>query len=193
MISAMREKPKTPRMRIFILIIALFFFAIDISGCSQQSEGPAVSKKPQGHKTIGVPAHKMPRNAKHRASYGEHFNKALQLAMQQKYDEAIKEYKLHLKAHPGSAAAYNNIGFAYYDKKDMDKAIENHRKALEISPSLVNGYFGLALAYEKKGDTKKALTNWQEFTKRADPKSKWHIKAMRHIKELTKNKKQKTH
>jgi tetratricopeptide (TPR) repeat protein len=135
----------------------------------------------------------MPGDAALRNSGISHFTKAQMLSKHKQYDEAITEYRLHLKAHPKSAAAYNNIGFAYYDNKDLDKAIENHKKSLELNPELANGYFGLALAYEKKGDKKKALANWKEFTKRSDPADRWHKKAMEHIKELTKNKKQKTH
>ncbi len=195
MIPAMRVRPWTMRLKMLMVITALFFFALDISGCSKKNETPPVAKKAQGKPTIGVPAHKMPSDARHSDPRLVHFNKGLQYSLHQKYDEAIAEYKLVLKTHPGNAPAYNNIGFAYYDKKDMDKAIENHGKALKIDPELANAYFGLALAYEKKGDKKKALANWKEYTKRADPKTKWHMKAMGHIKELTTktNPKQKTH
>jgi len=193
MISAIRAGAWSPRLKMEVVVTVLFCLVLAVSGCSKTNEAPSAAKNIKGHKTIGVPAHKMPGDAAHSSSGISNFNKAVMLSRHKQYDEAIKEYLLHLKAHPKSAAAYNNIGFAYYDKKDLDKAIENHKKSLELNPELANGYFGLALAYEKKGDKKKALANWKEFTKRADPSSKWHKKAMEHIKELTKNKKQKTH
>jgi len=192
MLSAQRV---SPWLRMLMAVAVLFFLAIDISGCSKKDEAPVVAKKTQAPQAGGNAAHKMPTDAQHSAPGMKHFNKGLEYSLQHKYAAAIKEYRLALKTRPKLAAAYNNIGFAYYDKKELDKAIKNHNKALEITPSLANAYFGLALAYEKKGDKDKALTNWKEFTKRADPKSKWHIKAMAHIKELTKktNTKQKTH
>ncbi len=192
--SAMRPGPWTLRLRMLMVVTALIFFAFEISGCSKKKEAPATAPaKARSEKAPVVAPHQMPADAGHGVPGIDHFNKGLQLSSHKKYDEAIKEYRLALKARPKSAAAYNNIGFAYYDKKDMDRAIENHGKAVELNPSLANGYFGLALAYEKKGDNTKALANWKEFTKRVDPKSPWHKKAMEHIKELTKNKKQKTH
>jgi len=193
MISAKSAGPWTLGLKMVLVVSVLTFLTLDISGCSKKNEAPAVAKKAQGKPTIGVPAHKVPVGPQHSSPHMEHFNKALQYSLHQKYDDAISEYKLVLKKHPNSAAAYNNIGFAYYDKKDIDKAIENHSKALELNPKLANGYFGLALAYEKKGDNNKALANWKEYAKMADPKIKWHKKAMSRIKELTKNKKQKTH
>jgi len=184
------------RSGMLLAFMALFVLALDLSGCSKKSDTPATSKaaKQAGQRAAPpVAPHKMPPHSTPSDPVMEHFNKGLRNSLQGKYDKAIKEYRAVLKARPDSAAAYNNIGFAWYDKKDMDKAIKNHKKALELNPDLANGYYGLALAYEKKGDKEKALKNWQEFTKRADPSSKWHLKAMDHIKKLTANKKQKTH
>ncbi len=187
------ERSRILHPGLFLAIMALFLFGLAMSGCSKKNEAPSAPKKAIGRKTIGVPSHKAPPHTNPHDPAMEHFFKGLRLSQTHKYDLAIKEYREVLKKRPKSAEAYNNIGFAYYDMKDYKRAIKNHKKALEINHDLANAYFGLALAYEKKGEKKKALANWQEFTKRADPGSKWHKKAMEHIKDLTKNQKQKTH
>jgi len=180
------------RSGMLLAFMALFVLALDLSGCSKKNETPPAPRA-AGQAAPAMAPHKMPPHGMKADPVMEHFNTGLKYSLKGKYDLAIKEYRAVLKKRPDSAAAYNNIGFAWYDKKDMDKAIKNHKKALKLNPDLANGYYGLALAYEKKGDKEKALKNWQEFTKRADPSSKWHMKAMDHIKKLTANRKQKTH
>ncbi len=171
---------------------ALLVLGLDLSGCSKKNETPPAPKA-AGQAGPAMAPHKMPPHGTQVNPLMEHFDKGLQYSLKGKYDQAIKEYRAVLKKRPDSAAAYNNIGFAWYDKKDMDKAIENHKKALKLNPDLANGYYGLALAYEKKGEREEALKNWQEFTKRADPSSKWYLRAMDRIKKLTANRKQETH
>lgn len=114
----------------------------------------------------------------------EHFEKGVQLSLKGQHDEAIKEYEETIKINPKSAEAYNNLGFAYFDKGDADKAIEAQKKALEITPGLANGFYGLAMAYEKKGDKANAISNWKEFAKLSQPHSKWWMKAQEHIEAL---------
>lgn len=181
------------RPGILIVVSVFFCFAVVLGGCSGKDEGTAPSVKGQAVKGAAADAHKMPKDAAHLDVGFQHFNKGLRLALQGKYDLALKEYEEALKTHPDSAETYNNIGFAYYDKKEFDEAIANQKKALELNPEIANAYFGLALAYEKKGEMQKALSNWKEFTKRSDPKSKWHKNAMRHIENLSTTKKQMTH
>ncbi len=196
MSPAMIDKDAAPRLlrwRPFFLLTLFFCSALVLGGCSGKEEASPVPVKAKSGDGAAVKAHKIPTDAAHLDVGFQHFNKGLKLALQGKYDMALKEYEQALKVHPKSAETYNNIGFAYYDKKDYDEAISNQEKALELNPDIANAFFGLALAYEKKGDKEKALVNWKEFTKRADPKSKWHKNAMRHIKDLTMNKKQMTH
>lgn len=150
-----------------VCLIAVFAaYALIFNGCSKKGE-----KTPQG----SAPA----------LSAGkEHFEKGVQFSLKRQYDDAIKEYEESLKINPKSPEAYNNLGFAYYDKGDFDKAADNQKKALELNPNLGNAYYGLARALEKKGDKAGALNNWKEFMKRSEPHSKWWMQAQAHIKNL---------
>ena len=64
------------------------------------------------------------------------------------------------------------------------KAVVHQKKALELKPELANGYFGLAMAYEKMGKKTEAIANWKEFSKLAQPHSKWWMTAQEHIQAL---------
>ncbi len=188
---SVRGKKTRQLAGIFIVMIALIILGLDMSGCSKKSK-TGTTATGNGGKARAL--HHLPPHATLKQDPAtEHFNKGLKYSLQGKYDQAIEEFNIVLKTRPESAAAYNDLGFAWYDKNDLDKAIEYHKKALELNPDLANVYFGLGLAYEKKGEREKALKNWQEFTKRTDPKNKWHLKAMDHIRRLTKKGKKKTH
>ncbi len=118
----------------------------------------------------------------------EHFNRGLRYSFSKNYDDAIKEFEEVLKLNPNSAEAYNNIGFAYFDKGDIDNAIIQHKKALEINPRLANAYYGLALAYEKKDRVQDAITNWDKYIKLSPPGTVWVDKAKRRLNRLKEKK-----
>ncbi|OGQ62270.1 MAG: hypothetical protein A2V21_309000 [Deltaproteobacteria bacterium GWC2_55_46] len=114
----------------------------------------------------------------------EHFEKGVQHSLKGELDEAIKEYETVLTYNPQSAEAYNNLGFAFYDKGAYDKAVESQKKAIEMNPNFAYAYYGLALALEKTGDKKGALENWKQFSNLAQPHSKWWTKAQERIQAL---------
>lgn len=111
----------------------------------------------------------------------EHFEKGVQHSLKGELDQAIKEYETVLTYNPKSAEAYNNLGFAFYDKGDFSKAVEFQQKSIELNPGLANGYYGLALALENTGDKKGALENWKRFSGLAQPHSKWWTRAQERI------------
>jgi tetratricopeptide (TPR) repeat protein len=51
-----------------------------------------------------------------------------------KYDEAVSEFKKVLEINPGNAEAYYNIGLIKESSNQMDKAREMYSKALAIKP-----------------------------------------------------------
>ena len=113
-----------------------------------------------------------------------HFNKGVEFSLKGDLAEAIREYEAAIKINPGIPEAHNNLGFAYMDQGELDKAVDHQKKALELKPDLANGYFGLAMAYEKMGKKTEAIANWKEFSKLAQPHSKWWMTAQEHIRAL---------
>jgi tetratricopeptide (TPR) repeat protein len=51
-----------------------------------------------------------------------------------KYDEAVSEFKKVLKINPGNAEAYYNIGLIKESSNQMDEAREMYSKALAVNP-----------------------------------------------------------
>jgi Flp pilus assembly protein TadD len=51
-----------------------------------------------------------------------------------KYDEAVSEFKKVLEINPGNAEAYYNIGLIKESSNQMDEAREMYSKALAVKP-----------------------------------------------------------
>jgi protein O-mannosyl-transferase len=82
---------------------------------------------------------------------------------------AITCYETCLKYAPERAIAYNNLGFIYFNRKDMEKAEVNFRKAYEFnrrSPEIVSN---MGLVYHSNGEYEKAIPYYEEALK-IDPK-----------------------
>lgn len=102
----------------------------------------------------------------------QHFKKALALKPQfsvaqnnlgtlyllmRKWDLAIGCFQKSVKdiLYKTPEFAYNNMGFAYYNKGDYKEAINHYHMALKSSPSFASCYANLGLAYE-------AVKRWEE-------------------------------
>ena len=69
----------------------------------------------------------------------EYFNKAYELHLKGKIDDAIKNYKLSIEIHP-TAKAHTYLGWAYSMRGRYEEAIDECRTAIEIDPSYGNPY-----------------------------------------------------
>jgi tetratricopeptide (TPR) repeat protein len=56
------------------------------------------------------------------------------LAAQQKHSEAVRHYRLALKARQDYPVALNNLAFSLEKQQKGDEAVELYRKALELEP-----------------------------------------------------------
>lgn len=106
----------------------------------------------------------------------DHFNKAEDFFVARKYNEAIEEYKLAVKADPKFAKAYTYMGDAYDALNNRKEAIANYKKAIEIDPSdrQAHRFLGNALEslYDETGDVNylnEAIACYENALK-ADPK-----------------------
>jgi tetratricopeptide (TPR) repeat protein len=77
-----------------------------------------------------------------------------------KYDDAIAKFQEALKTTPDCFDCYNNIGFAYAEKKDYANAEAAFKKALELKPDYAQAYLGLANLYnaQRRFDEAKAAS-----------------------------------
>jgi len=64
-----------------------------------------------------------------------------------RHDEAIAKFQAGIAINPKCFDCYDNIGFAYAQKKEYDKAEESYNKAAEIKPDDAGAYNGLANIY----------------------------------------------
>jgi Flp pilus assembly protein TadD len=76
-----------------------------------------------------------------------------------RYDEAIAAYHAALKVRPVEASILNNLGVAYYLKKDYPQAIETLDRALRTSrpEDRKRIYMNLGRAYARSGSYDRAI------------------------------------
>jgi tetratricopeptide (TPR) repeat protein len=53
--------------------------------------------------------------------------------------------------------AYNNLGWAYYNKAQYPKALQNYKKAVEINPRFAMAYNNMGLTYDRMGNAEEAI------------------------------------
>ena len=69
----------------------------------------------------------------------EFFEKAYELQMKGKLQEAVRLYKLSIKAYP-TAEAHTFLGWTYSFMRRYPEAIEECRRAIEVDPTFGNPY-----------------------------------------------------
>ena len=76
-----------------------------------------------------------------------------------RYDEAIVAYRAALKIRPAEASILNNLGVAYYLKKDYPQAIETLERALRTARTTDRNrvYSNLGRAYARSGAYARAI------------------------------------
>ena len=89
-----------------------------------------------------------------------HFATNLTEILRKKGDllSAIEAGKYAVLHHPESAAAWSNLGIAYFDNHDFDAAKKAQRHALRINPHLAKAENNLGSIYQIEEDSAKAET-----------------------------------
>jgi tetratricopeptide (TPR) repeat protein len=75
-----------------------------------------------------------------------------------RHDEAIEKFTAGVAINPKCYDCYDNIGFAYTQKKEFDKAEEAYKKAAEIKPDDAAAWNGLATVYNAQRKFDEAAT-----------------------------------
>jgi tetratricopeptide (TPR) repeat protein len=100
-------------------------------------------------------------------SYSPHYplthrNLGAMYYLDNKFDEAEREYQRALELNPQEPMAHNNLGLIYVNWGRLDKAEEEYQKEITINPEYDDAYFNLGLLYEKTNRPEEAVKNWQK-------------------------------
>jgi len=84
--------------------------------------------------------------------YYRHFNRGVELAKEEHFEEAIVEYRQALAAEPTSTMIHNNLGELLAKTGAVDEAESHFRAALEVNPryALVHANLGFVLLAENR-------------------------------------------
>lgn len=67
-----------------------------------------------------------------------------------KLEEAIAEYRQAIRAEPGYVLSRNNLGLAFFNRKQIADAIQQYRDAIEIAPTYLNARWNLAYTLQQR-------------------------------------------
>ncbi len=110
----------------------------------------------------------------------EHFQKGLAAYIAKKHNLALEELKRSIEVNRFNPAAYNNIGYIYYDLGLFDRSHMYQKQALDLDPNYANAHYGIALVFLKWNDRGNAIYHFQEYL-RIEPKGYFSRKAKKEI------------
>jgi TolB-like protein/Flp pilus assembly protein TadD len=87
---------------------------------------------------------------------------ALNLAVGQRYSEAIAEVRKAEEVDPLSLIINANVAWVLYFARHYDEVIAQSRKALELDPNFASTHWILAQAYRQKGMYSEAIAEFQK-------------------------------
>jgi len=93
-----------------------------------------------------------------------HQNLALTLVRQEKFAEAVEEYKLAIEETPGVPALYFGLGTTYKDMGRYREAVEQLNIAVSLDPDYTDAYINLGVSYEELGETDRAEMAFRRAT-----------------------------
>lgn len=87
----------------------------------------------------------------------KHVSRGAELALAERFVEAVQEYDRAIEVDPDNLTAYNNKGYAFIRLGYFKEAIEPLKYAIDKDPSYIWGHYNLALAYWDQGERDKAV------------------------------------
>ncbi len=100
--------------------------------------------------------------AKKRKEASTYINQGVKDIKEERYDQAIENFKRAIAIDSNYAKAYIDRGFAYSKKGQYDRAIEDYNKAIAIDPKNAKAYNNRGYAYRKKGQYDKAIEDYNK-------------------------------
>ena len=86
----------------------------------------------------------------------------LGLAYGEDIAKAIQSFEKVIKINPYYAAAYYNLGFAYYIQGNFAIAIQMYEKTIELDPDYAKAYYNLGFAYYIQGNFAIAIQMYEK-------------------------------
>ena len=84
------------------------------------------------------------------------------LSEQNKFTDAVENYKKAIKINSNYFKAYNNLGACFYKFGKISDAIQNYKKAIEIEPNLAGAHNNLGVAFKELGEQEKSKAYYQK-------------------------------
>lgn len=81
---------------------------------------------------------------------------------QNKFDEAVEEFKAALKLHPDNPMSRHNLGFVYYKQGRFEEAIQEFKAALRLRPNYSLAHNNLGNVYFSQGRLEEALREYEK-------------------------------
>ena len=103
---------------------------------------------------------------KENSNYVPHLSKANLLASQEKYDEALGEYKIALEKNPNCTQGLYNMGVCNLNLKKYDEAKACFDDALKINPDLIEALIGKATIEHEQKNYQEAINLFDEILKK---------------------------
>lgn len=90
-----------------------------------------------------------------------HYNLGFLYQSEKKYDEAMEQYRLALRAYPDYVEAHNNLGIVLHTRRRLDEAIGHYRLALQIKPDYSSVHYNLGRALAAQGKSNQAIKHYR--------------------------------
>ena len=84
-------------------------------------------------------------------------------ASNNKYDEAIEEFKKVIAVDSHYADAHFDLGTIYYKQGLFNEAIEEYDKTIQIDRGYADAYYNKSATFEKLGDTAAAHDEFEKY------------------------------
>jgi Flp pilus assembly protein TadD len=93
----------------------------------------------------------------------DHNQRGVELYENERYDEAVDQFKKALALDPGNSLYHCNLAVAYGERGDVSEAFSEYQRALSLNPADLTSLLNLGYAYEQQGETEKARREWQKL------------------------------
>ena len=83
----------------------------------------------------------------------------------ERYEEAIEQFKKALFLKPGDAKIHYNLGLTYDTLGHLDEALEKYRKAVQLDPMNADAHNNMGIIYYNNGLYEKAIAQFNKALK----------------------------